>query len=175
MDLRRLRIGEWAMAAAGLVLLLSLLLPWYRPSDPSSGHEPGGVTGSAPLGDMSAWDAFAVTDVLLALLALAAIAALAVVARAVTPSPGVAYETLTLLVSIPCTIVCLFRVLVPPGEGLERASGAYLGLVAVLGVLATSLIAMRDERLSAPENPTDPTGVPVAAAPEIETLPAPRP
>ncbi|MEJ7716111.1 MAG: hypothetical protein WKF40_10640 [Thermoleophilaceae bacterium] len=122
-----------------------------------------------------AWDAFAVTDVLLALLALAAIAALAVVARAVTPSPGVAYETLTLLASIPCTIVCLFRVLVPPGEGLERATGAYLGLVAVLGVLATSLIAMRDERLSAPEHPTDPTGVPVGTAPEIETLPAPRP
>lgn len=173
MDLRRLRIGEWAMAAAGVALLVSLFLPWYRTPDVSS--EPGGVTGSAPLGDMSAWDAFAVTDVLLALLALAAIAALAVVARAVTPSPGVAYETLTLLVTIPCTIVCLFRVLVPPGEGLERATGAYLGLVAVLGVLAASLIAMRDERLSAPEHPTDPTGVPVAAAPEIEALPAPRP
>ncbi|MGI8750403.1 MAG: hypothetical protein ACR2J6_07630 [Thermoleophilaceae bacterium] len=158
MDLRRLRIGEWAVAAVGLLLLLALFLPWY---------EMAGVS-------VNAWESFSVTDVILAVLAIAAIAVVPVAARAPTPSPAIAHETLTLLASLVAVPVVLFRVLDPPGGGLSRAAGAYTGLLCVIGLVAASLIAMRDERLSSPGNLTDPTGVPVAAAPEMETLPAPR-
>ena len=46
---------------------------------------------------------------------------------------------------------------------------------ATLGIVAGGLLAMRDERLTAGRAHTDLTGVPVAAQPEIETLPPPRP
>jgi hypothetical protein len=98
-----------------------------------------------------------------------------VVARNVTASPGVAYEALVLLFSLPCLLICLFRVLDSPGRGLDAAVGAYLGLAAIVGVGVACLVAMRDERLSRPGRLTDSTGVPVASAAEIETLPAPRP
>lgn len=158
MDLRRLRIGEWAMAAVGGLLLASLFLPWY---------EVGGI-------GVDAWNSFSITDMILALLAIAAIAVVPVVARAPTASPGIAYESLMLVASLVAVPIALFRALVPPGEGASRAPGAYLGLLCVLALVAAVLIAMRDERLSTPGRPTDTTGVPVSQAPEIETLPAPR-
>jgi hypothetical protein len=158
MDLRRLRIGEWAMALTGLLLVLSLFLSWY--SD-------GGA-------DETAWQALSVTDVFLALLGVAAVAVVPVVARSPTPSPGIAYEALMLLAALIGLVIVLFRVLDPPGD-LSRELGAWLGLVAVAALLPSVLAAMRDERVSSPDRPTDSTGVPVAVQPEIETLPAPRP
>ncbi len=159
MDLRRLRIGEWATAAAGLLVLVALFLPWY------------GFAGATASG----WESFSVTDVFLALVAFAAIAVVPVTARAVTASPGIAYESLVLLATLVAFVVTLFRVLDPPGRDLSREVGAYLGLLACAGLIASVLVAMRDERLSKPGQLTDPTGAPVSAAPEIETLPAPRP
>lgn len=165
MDLRRLRIGEWAMAAAGLVLLLSLFLPWYE-------VEALDVMGPS---QFSGWQAMTVIDVLLALVAVAALLAVPLVARAPTPSPGIAYEALMLLASIIAVLVCVVRLIDAPDQFLAPRSGAYLGAVAALGLLVATLISMRDERLSASGRLTDSTGVPVSKAPEIETLSAPRP
>src|SRR3954452_22673202 len=53
--MRRFEIGPLIVAVGSLVLLVSLFLDWY--------------------GDLSAWGAFEVTDVLLAALALAALVA----------------------------------------------------------------------------------------------------
>jgi hypothetical protein len=156
MDLRRLRIGEWLVAAAAVVLLVALFLPWYE----------AGGTGA------SGWESFSVTDVVLALVALAAVAVIPVTARAETASPGIAYDSLLLLGALVTLVITLFRVLDPPADGVSRGVGAYLGLLAVLGLTASVLVAMRDERLSDPGHPTDPTGVP-APPPEFETLPAP--
>ena len=50
------------------------------------------------------------------------------------------------------------------------AVGIYLALFASIGIFAGSLLAMRDERLSKRGRPTDPTGRPVAAAPEPELV-----
>jgi hypothetical protein len=157
MDLRRLRIGEWLTAASGVVLLIALFLPWY---------EAGGLSASG-------WESFSITDLVLAVVALAGIAVAPVTARGQTASLGIAYESLVLLGAAVAVVVTVIRVLDPPVDGLSRGSGAYLGLVSVLALTASVLVAMRDERLSDdPGHPTDPTGVP-AAPPEIETLPAP--
>ena len=60
--------------------------------------------------------------------------------------------------------------------GPTRASSElWIGLGAGVVLLAGCMIAMRDERLSAPGRLTDSTGVPVSEPPEIETLPAPPP
>ena len=76
MDLRRLRAGEWIAGGAGVALLVALFLPWYGP------------------GDVTAWEAFDVIDVLLAALALGAIALVPITASQRTPSMAIAYEAL---------------------------------------------------------------------------------
>jgi len=89
----------------------------------------------------------------------------------------VATQSLTVLITGPIALATLIRVLNMPGDldaaGAGRTTIAWIGLLAVFGVTVGSLVAMRDERISPPGRPTDPTGVPIDAQPEIESLPAP--
>jgi hypothetical protein len=164
MDVRRLRIGEWAMVVSGLALVVSLFLSWYHVD--VAGASPDSLTG---------WAAFSVTDILLALLGLAAVATAVVVSRSSTAAPGIAYESLVLLVALVGLVLGLVRLLDPPGRYLDARGGAWLGVLALLALVGSCLVAMRDERLSPDERPTDTTGVPIPARVEVETLPAPRP
>ena len=161
MDLRRLRAGELIAAVSGTVLVVSLFLPWYK-------------AGSA---DVSALEAYAFVDVLLLVLGLLGIGLLVVTAIQRTAAVGVASDTLLTLIAGPVVVVAVIRALNLPGaleaSGADRTAFLWIGLLAALGVLVGAVIAMRDERLSRPGELTDATGVPVDAAPEIETLPAP--
>jgi hypothetical protein len=163
MDLRRLRAGEWITALSGVVLAVSLFLPWY-----SRGEV-----------DYSAWQAFAIVDVLLFLLAVLTIGLLVLTAVQPTAAIGIAADALLTILAGVVAIIAVIRVLNLPGSlealggALERAPFAWVGLLAVLGVLVGATVAMRDERLSRPGELTDATGVPVSAPPEIETFPAP--
>jgi hypothetical protein len=163
-DVRRLRIGEWAMVACGVALVVSLFLTWYHV----------GVAGASP-DSVSGWSAFSVTDILLALLGVAAVATVMVVARSATAAPGIAYESLVLLGALVGLVLAVVRLLDPPGPYLDARGGAWLGAGAALALVVSTLAAMRDERLSPDERPTDTTGVPIPARVEVETLPAPRP
>jgi hypothetical protein len=69
----------------------------------------------------------------------------------------------------------LARVLNLPDWASDREWGLWAGVLATVGVVGGGLLAMRDERRSPEGRHTDLSGVPVAAPPEIETLPAPRP
>jgi hypothetical protein len=193
MDLRRLRIGEWIAALAGIVLLVSLFLPWWSlPGDfRFESEDLNGGYFESWMGDphasgsttWSAWEALSTTDVLLALLAVAAIAIWLVTATAENTAPGIASQALLVPFALVMAVVCLIRVLNLPEPfemvdeiaDVEIGYGAWLGLAATFAVLAGILIAMRDERLSKPGQPTDQTGVPVDAPPAIEKLPAPPP
>ena len=186
MDLRRLRAGEWIVGASGLLLLVSLFLPWYELGE-------GFVVGPAEVLDAhaSAWDAFTFLDVLLAVGALAAIAMVFVTAAHATPAVPLALQSLLTLIATLVVLLVVFRLADPPDvtflesldapgaradvAGIDRAAGAWLGLIATLGIAAGSLIAMRDERRPPNGRHTDLSGVPVSAPREIETLPAPRP
>jgi hypothetical protein len=157
MDLRRLRAGEWMVGAAGLTLLVALFLPWYGPED------------------ATAWEAFSVVDVLLGALALAAVTLPVVVAHQRTPAMGIAYEGLLGLAAILGLLILVVRTLNLPDGADSRELGVWLGLAAGLALTLGCMVAMRDERLSRPGEWTDSTGAPIAAPPEIETLPAPEP
>jgi uncharacterized protein YqfA (UPF0365 family) len=61
-------------------------------------------------------------------------------------------------------ILVLLRVVALPDGAEGRDVGLWVALAAALGIVAGTLLAMRDERLS-----------PSAPQPTIETLPAPRP
>ncbi len=161
MDRRRLRAGEWIAAASGALLVVSLFLPWYEVGD-------AGV---------SAFDAYGVVDALLLLVGLLGVGLLLVTAMQRTAAVGVASDALLTVVAGIVVIVAAIRVVQVPSEldaaGADRTAYAWIGLAAALGVLVGAVIAMRDERLSKPGELTDAAGLPVAAPPEIETIPAP--
>lgn len=159
MDLRRLRAGEWIAGVGGLVLLVSLFLPWYS-------DDGGSRTG---------WQSLGALDIVLAAVALAALAIPLVTAMQRVPAVSLAHESLTTLVGLLAVVLVLIRVLNMPDWATEREWGLWVALVATLGIVVGGLIAMRDERLSRGGRQTDLTGVPVSAQPEIERLPAPHP
>ena len=174
MELRRLRAGEWIAAVSGAVLVFSLVLPWYKLELPATELGAGESRRTIRL---SAWEAYAVVDVLLFAFGLLAIGLLVLTATQRTAAVGIAADALLTLVGGVVAIVAVVRVLNMPGdlELLEasRAAAAWIGLLATIAVVVGTTVAMRDERLSTPGEHTDATGVPVDAPPEIETLPAP--
>jgi len=161
MDLRRLRAGEWIAAAAGSVLIVTLFLPWYE----------AGPT------DVTAWEALSVVDVLLFVSGAIGVGVLAITASQGTAAVGIATQSLAFLITGPIAMITLLRVLNLPGDldaaGAGRTIFAWIGLLAAFGVAVGTLVAMRDERISSRDRPTDPTGAPIDSQPKIESLPAP--
>jgi hypothetical protein len=96
-DPRRLSWGEWLAAAGGLLMFVALFLPWY-----SVGGE-----------KLSAWDAMAVDDVILALTALLAIVAAVIVALPRLSSVSVATTSLAILPAVVGLVVTIYRLVSP--------------------------------------------------------------
>ena len=163
MDLRRLRPGEWMVGGWGLVLLVSLFLPWYGVDTGLA--ERAGWTAYAPLGaaTVTGWESLDILDVILALVALAAIAVPIVTAAYRVPAVPLALESLVALVSLVATVLVLFRVIDLPDGADGRELGLWAALVATLGIFGSGLVAMRDQRM------------PLSRRPDIEQRPAPRP
>ena len=154
MDLRRLRAGEWITSLAGLVLLVSLFLPWY---DGASG-----------------WEALSVIDILVALVALVAIGMVPLTASQEVPAIPLAIQALLAIAAKVALILVIIRVISPAGGADDREAGLWAALASTAVVLIGAWVAMRDERLSEGDRLTDLTGRPVASAQEVEALPAPR-
>jgi hypothetical protein len=131
-DLRRLRAGEWIAGLSGAALAIDLFLPWY-------GAEGTSATATA-------WQAFSVNDAILMFVALFAVGLwTATVTQQTTAVPN-AFASLTALFGIVATLLVVIRLLSAPGEGdLTREYGAWLGLVACLGIVLGAIQAMRNE------------------------------
>jgi hypothetical protein len=180
MDLRRLRVGEWVSAAAGLVLLLSLFLPWYEvdltgPVRSVLTYDiPAGVERVRPGDNASAWESLAAVDILLAFVAASGVLLAVVTATQRVPAVSIALAGLVTVAGLVGVVLVLIRVLdLPDGAG-GREWGLWLGLAGAAGIVAGGVLSMRDERLSKPGRPTDATGRPAPAPTEIERVPAPR-
>jgi hypothetical protein len=144
MDLRRLRTGEWLAAASGVALLLSLFLPWYEP-------------------ELTAWEALAAIDVLLALVAASGVLLAIVTAVQRVPAVPIALAALVTFAGLFGLLLVLFRVIDIPDGAVGRQAGLWLALASVAGVIAGAFVAMRDEVR------------PGATRPEIPAIPSPRP
>ncbi len=177
MDLRRLRAGEWLAAVSGVALIASLFLPCYE-----GGFDGfGGYSGGDPV--FTAWEAFAVLDVVFAIGGLLGAAVLVVTASQRTPALPVALQATGVLVGTIVTALVLYRLIDVPGletgsaaeayTDEQRRVGLWLGVLAALGLTAGSFLAMRDERLSRPGQTTDTTGRPAPPPPEVDPLPPP--
>lgn len=146
MDLRRLRFGDWVMAAGGVALLVVMLLDWYERGDTS----------------FNAWQAFAVNDVILAVAALMAITAFVLTAVHPTAAVPLALSSLATVVAILSLVLVTIRLIWPGGPGDDqpvetaRMTGVWLGLVATALLTGGCLASIRDERLPRPERPVEP-------------------
>jgi hypothetical protein len=159
MDLRRLRAGEWIAALSGVVLLVSLFLPWY------------GVGRD----DASGWEALAAVDIALALVAAFAVSLLVVTAAQPVPAVPVALSAILTPVGLIGVVLVLIRLANLPDGFDGRELGVWLGLAGAIGTVAGGAVAMSDERPSPEGSHTDLTGRPAPPPPEIEPLQAPRP
>jgi hypothetical protein len=157
---------------SGLVLLISLFLPWFGPSSEAEQvleeaqqiSEQAGGTPPDPL-DLteSAWQAFTIVDLILLVTAIVAILA-GVRAVAAAASPGgraaVGATAVTAALGTIASLLVFYRVLNPIGEA-AREYGLYIGLLAAIGVAAGGWLAISDgpaTRRAPPrrrERPTD--------------------
>jgi hypothetical protein len=157
MDLRRLRAGEWITGLGGVALLGSLFMAWY----------------DTPRGTRTAWESFAVLDLLLAAVALFAISLVPVTATQRVPAVPLAQDVMVAIVGKLALVLVLIRIAWTPDGATGVEAGAWIAVVDVLVIVAGGWIAMHDERLPSPGRVTDLTGVPSRESPSIETLPAP--
>jgi hypothetical protein len=125
MRLSRVRSPELLTGVCGLALLVDLFLPWF--------------------GAAAAWEAFTVLDLLLALVGAAAVALPVIYASNAKPDAPITATALTVLGGGLATLLVVFRLLDPVGEG-GREVGLYLGLLASAGLTAAAWRAMADER-----------------------------
>jgi hypothetical protein len=149
-DLRRLRTGDWLTGLAGVALLVITFLPWYA----SDGSD---TTANA-------WEAFSVTDVVIALAALMAIALFLVTANQRTAAVPQAMTGMLVLVAGIATLFTLFRLVNLPGDdGVTREIGAWLGAIGCIALTAAAWRSLLDERFPAA----------MRSHVEVEVLPAP--
>src|SRR3954453_1763357 len=150
MDLRRLRHGEWIAGIAGVVLLVSLFLDWYR----------GGGAAKA-----TGWESFVATDIVLAIAAVMGIALAAAAATQRTPAVPQALSALTAPVALVAAVLALVHTISLPDGASGREVGLWLRVAGAVGVLVGGGRGLGDQSF------------PATARTEIEVspLPAPKP
>jgi hypothetical protein len=122
-----LRLSGWVGALGGLGLLVASFLPWY-----SAGGQ-----------DVTAWQAFSVTDILIALAAFFSLSvAISVVGR-ISVSYPVAGSTVATLFGAIALVLIVYRLINPPGEGLDLEYGAWIGLASALAATYGGYLGMQ--------------------------------
>jgi hypothetical protein len=139
LDLARLTPAEFAGCACGIVLVLSLFLPWFATSESNSNSVLAGASG----GDsVNAWETFGVLDYLLVAAASAPFILAWIVARGhkLTWKPG----EVTMIVAITglVLILCNGIILGRPGDSVEISlqMGYGVGLLACFGMAVSGFL-----------------------------------
>ena len=139
LDTSKLSPGEYMGMAAGLVLLLSLWLPWFTTSESNVHSRLGGASG----GDgVNAWHVFSTLDILLVLAATAPFVLSWIIARGhkLTWKPG----EVTMIVGIAALglILCNGIILGRPGDTVDIGLGIgyIVGLLASAGMLVAGYL-----------------------------------
>jgi hypothetical protein len=133
MSLGKVRLGELLALAGAVLVIVSLLLPWYE--------------GSSS-GTLDAWETFGAGVVLL--LAGAAGAVWLFLAALTERSPALAVEAAVwgVPLGIAASIAAIVRVLERPEHATGLCAGAWLALAGAVAILVGAWQAVRDERRS---------------------------
>jgi hypothetical protein len=142
MRLDRLRGGELLAGAGGALLAVALFLPWFGKVSPYCVPLPGHSCGR----NVSAWEAFGFTDVVLLFAAIAGIAMAIAGAKSKTDSQ-ITSASMTVPIGFLASLLVLYRVFEPVGN-LDLRFGLFLGLASCLAVTYGSWRAVRNERPS---------------------------
>jgi hypothetical protein len=127
----RVRAGELVGAVSGLGLLVFTFLPWY-----SAGGE-----------NATAWQAFSVTDIVLAAAGATALSVGIVVLFRLSVSYPVAGSSVAGGLGIVALVLIVIRLINPPGNGdVDREIGAWLGLIAAAGIACGGWLGMQESR-----------------------------
>jgi hypothetical protein len=131
MDTSRLTTGDIIAGVGGIVLLISLFLPWYGVSVD--------VAGFSASESGTGWEALGFIDILLFLIALVVIAVVA--ARATARLPAEVPGSVVLLgLGALAVLLTLFRIIdipvedVPDGVDVSRKLGVFIAFVAAAAV-----------------------------------------
>jgi hypothetical protein len=164
-ELSRLRPGDLLAAAGGVALLVVMFLDWYAAGGTT---QVGGRLVTVSVG-FTAWEAFGITDILLAIAALTAIGLAVLTATRRSPALPVAGSVITSTAGILGVLLVLYRILNQPGpnEFIEVKFPAFLGFLCVLAIAAGGWMSMRDEEWAGADLPVDvrPTPPAEGAAP----------
>jgi hypothetical protein len=132
-DVSQLSTGVKAAGGAGLLLLISLVLPWY---DVSASF--GGLSASQ---SANAWEVFSFIDLVLFVTAAAAIAVAVLSTQNRLAALPVPAGQLLLGLGGLAVLLVIFRVLSVPDGGVDvdgvdigRKFGLFVGLIAAAGV-----------------------------------------
>jgi hypothetical protein len=131
MDTSRLTTGELIAGVGGLVLLLSLFLPWYGVSVD--------IAGVSLSESGNGWEVLGFIDILLLLIAVAAIAIMTARAARALPE-DVPAPVLLLALGTLALLLVLYRIIdipadgeVPPEVDLSRELGIFVALLGAAG------------------------------------------
>jgi hypothetical protein len=167
MELSRLRQGDLIAGIGGVALLIVMFLDWYGAGGNATFQ---GQDIKISLG-FNAWEAFSVTDLILALTALSGIGLAVITASRRSPALPVAASVITATLGALATLLVFYRILNQPGpnEFFDVKLGAFLGFLSVLAIAAGGYLAMRNEQWEGAPMPTDvrPTPPPEAQDPPL--------
>ena len=172
MELSRLRQGDVIAGLGGVALLVVMFLDWYSAGGSATLN---GRTIEVKLG-LNAWEAFSVTDLILALTALAGIGLAVITASRRSPALPVAASVITATLGALATLLVFYRILNQPGPNqfFEVKLGAFLGFLSVLAVAVGGCRATRDEDWEGAPVPTDVRPTPPPEAQDPPQDPEPR-
>jgi hypothetical protein len=162
-----MRRAEPVAGLGGVVLAVSLFLTWYEFVPPPVDRPPAGseVLGFVDTytGDFTttAWQSFAVIDVVLAVIALLAIAVPVVSVAAKGPAKPIGLEVIASVTGMIGVLLVALRLLDAPDTNLELHAGAWLALAGAIIAWVGSWLSMRDD------------STPGAAAPDVPLRPVP--
>jgi hypothetical protein len=140
-DLARLRRGEQlAGASAVLLLVFVFVLEWY---------DGAGRTG----GSLSGWQGLVDLRWLLLVTIAAALALVFVQATRRAPAVPVTMSMIVIILGLVSAVALAYRVLI--SAPAHQQVGAYLGLLATLGLAVGGYLSLRREGLAARDERTD--------------------
>jgi hypothetical protein len=165
-ELSRLRTADLVAGLGGVALLIVMFLDWYS-------VRLFGLGVNAEVG-ANAWQAFSITDVILALTALSGIGVAVLTASRRSPALPVAAGVITTTLGALATLLVFYRILNQPGpnEFVEVKFGAFLGFLSVLAVAVGGFRAIRDEEGEDAPIPTDVRPAPAPVSPSDPAPPA---
>jgi uncharacterized membrane protein len=138
MSIRTVRWGELLALAGAICVVVSLLRPWY----------------AGPSGNLSAWDTFGPSVVLLMLAAAAALWLFASTLGERSAAVPVRAAVWGVLLAAIAAIAALIRLLERPDHATGLCAGAWLALAGAVAILAGSWHSLSDERRSSYEPAT---------------------